>query len=251
MVNECSKIKVKYFTNSNMKSKDAASISGFGEPARFIKTISLPKELRKGQEFINNKEPIIIIRRTKSILSEFFTRPLFCITKMIRIQFHWEGIEIVGSYMESSNKFLFPIPSKKVDCGWFLKVICKSSSFIGFKPLYISVDTFHENVLLKWFFLTIKYLFFFSLVAIVILIVFFSDLINLKLPLLYNFLGKEISQLDKVSPIIFLLFIFIAFWGKINETFKSFYKKEPVKLSENLEYNGIKGFSGEYGIEVV
>ena len=230
----------------------AGSISGFGSPARFIHALTLPEKMTPGDEFVSNAAPLLRVQRTVAALTEFFSRPLFHVTKKIRVQFHWDSIEVVGSYMEAPNRFLIPIPRRKGSYSWYLKVLCKPTAKPGMKPIYVSIDTVHENLLLKGLLLGTKYFSFLYLLSVLVIGLFFSRTEISNLLLFKDLFGDSKTSLagDASTP-LFLLILFVAFWKQISETLKTLYERHDAHLPENLSYQGIKGFSSHYGITVV
>jgi len=231
----------------------AGEIREYGRPQRFIEGINLPKVMKQGDEFVSIKSPIITLCRKIGIVKEFFSEPYFSIVKKIRVIFHWNRISIIGSSMEQPNQFLFNIPTKKnAKYSWYLKVICKEFCSTGFKPLYISIDTFHENIILKWFFFSIKV---FALIALIIgtlIVTFYLDSDLVQEFIFKDMLKKEsLTGLTTASPFLIILLLYLAFWKKIDETFKSFYEKKTTELNKNVDREGIKTFSNDFGIFVI
>jgi hypothetical protein len=221
----------------------------FGHPSRYIHSISVPIAMEVGEELIP-MEPIITICRKVPRVREFFSKPLFRIAKYLRIQFHWDGIKVVGSCMEEPNVFRFEIPNKDDYIRWFHKIICMNESSTGFKPLYISVDVTYENWLLKMILNLLRYsslIFLLSLTAVVLLsksIDAFSHFIAANLDI-----GKSTYTLS--APVVSLLIVYLAFWQQINEAFKSIYEEKIAHLEKDTGHLGIKAFSGKFGVTIV
>lgn len=235
-------------------SHEAESSSGYGNPGNYIKSINLPHQLQIGEEYVSESTPVIILKRELSIIREFFQRPYFSIAKEIRVQFHWEGIKIVGSYMEEPNKFVFPLPTKKGEHNehnWYLKVICSNDAKPGFKPLYVSIDTFSENMLLKWTLKLFKILSLIALLGIVIIGIFYKNTILGAIVFKDDLFTSDSMIVKGLSPFFVFLVLLIAFWKNVSSTFESFYKHENRALEKNLTYHGIKDFSEKFGITVI
>ncbi|MEI6060527.1 MAG: hypothetical protein WCR72_07440 [Bacteroidota bacterium] len=241
-------IETNYIINCEVQREP--TITGFGNPENYIKSISLPKELRVGEEFFTRIKSIVVIQRKTNPIIEIFKKPFFCITKQIRIQFHWEGIHVVGSYMEEPNKFLLPIPSHKGEYNWFFKIISTGDAVPGFKPLYISIDTFHENVFLKWMLKMFKIISLLALIGIILIGSFYrNSVIGEKI--FFGELLKDTTLIVRgLSPFFIFLILLVAYWKNISETFESFYKKENRELDMNKSYDGTKVISETYGIEI-
>lgn len=241
-----------YRDNSNQDdlfNKFSVPVS-FGKPSKYIQRITLPYYMEKGEEFTPENAVIILQRKIRRI-KEFFCNPLFRVAAQLRIQFHWSGIEVVGSSMEEPNCFIFDIPKKYDHYNpWYLKIISLPSSSMGLKPLYISVDVIYENIVVKFFaffmrLITIIYIFGFgSLIAFAPVVPAFQEFLlsNLKI---------TADTYIKTTPWVLVLIVFIAFWKPLSDSIASLYTKEDKHLEENVGRPGIKGFSHSFGIIVV
>lgn len=251
----------------------AGYIKGFGEPGNFIGEINIPDIIEAGSEFISMTNPIIrIVGRKKFMFKDFFKKSsyiekviiedkekwkfngilkksFYYPIKKIKIQFHWEGIEIVGSYMESPNKFELPVEK---NYEWFFKVICKGDAKAGFKSLYLSIDTIHENLVTKFISKFLKIVSITGLVGIIAIGLFFNDT-TIGEKLFFDKLGGDVSLHEKatvLSPYLISLVLFLGYWKNVSDFFESFNKIDDSKLSTNTNYQGIKAASDKIGITV-
>jgi hypothetical protein len=210
--------------NSDNNSIEPLELSDYGD---FIKTINIPDNIYIGEEVVNTNTPMIIIHRNKKILRELFSRPLFNYTKKIRIRFHWEGIHVIGANMENPNSFIFPIPVNSEVNNWFLKMVCLPDCSEGVKPLYVSVDTFRENLVLRLISISAKIVAIIALFSLILLPFIYtkSDAVN-------NYIEKEILGNQSVNnitlPVLFL-FIIVLFSKRFDEIFTTL-KQDTEKL---------------------
>jgi hypothetical protein len=218
-------------------------LRSYQQAGDLIYSISFPKNLRPGDEFLPTR-PTVVLKRNLSKLKEFFTWPFGFITKKIRIEFFWNGIEIVGSNMEKPNVLVLPFPDKTgEEANWYLKTICKGDCPPGMKPIYISIDTLHENQINKYI------LKFFKLISLCFLLA-----ILIAIPLALKYKGVQtmdpfiqliqkttpLPSVTTLSPIAFLFLLLIIFWDKIDSLFESFIKPRTPSLLINLNANGMK-----------
>lgn len=225
-------------------------VDGFGTFPEFINYVALPEEMKKGEEYFSFSTPIIQIQRKRGVGNELI-KNRFWLTTKIRIHFHWNGIEILGSNMDSPNTFTLPVPKDKLPRNWYFKVGCQKETSSGLKRLYVSFDTIHENIFLKWFLLLVKYIGLCAILSILIMSLFFrnSELFNMFL--FKDNLGDNLTPLKNASTFLILLLFIIAFWKKLSESLESIYMKEEKSINrENRNQDGGKFASDQYGIKV-
>jgi hypothetical protein len=240
--------------NDDEGEEEQIKINSFGYPSRFIKCFHFPLAIGTGQEFVNDKYPIIELVRTQSIFREIFSKPFLCYTKKIGITFHWDGIEVVGSKMVAPNSFVFLVPPKigdKYGKKWFLKIICKKDATPGIKPFYFSIDTYHENIFLKGVYYLVQFISILAIIGIPILFIFKDNAYVQNI--ISNDLLKGTNEISKAitNDRVFLLIpvLVFAFWKNINDVFKSFYEHEGPDLYVNSSFDGSKAQSN-HGIKV-
>jgi hypothetical protein len=214
----------------------------------YISDVRFPETIKQGEEYISFNNPTLILTRRISRFKEFFSKPIGYTTKRIKVRFHWEGIDVVGSNMEEPNIFNLPLPTKKGldnSIRWYLKTICKPDCPPGRKYLYISIDTFHENQISKFFLYATKYIATLILLGILITIplvmIFQKELtVNSFLQIILN--NKDIPSITTLSPVALLFVLLIIFWEKIDSAFESFSKRKIVELDLNTVAEGDKIF---------
>ena len=251
MANLKQTIHCNYFMPEEVKYKHKGKYYGFGFPGRYIEAVFLPEFMQPGEEITSVHYPIVILHRGQSIIREFFSKPYFYVVDRISLQFHWEGIAIVGASMESKNKFTFKFPRKNSRrYRWFLKVICEGNAKPGFKPFYMSVDTYHENILLKWLLYFSKYSSFLVMILFMFVLFFGYDLGIVRRFMLGDLLTSDNATLITASPVIITIILFLSFWKKIDEAFKSFYEKQIPELKKNRDKEGNKLAMDSYGVTI-
>jgi len=215
----------------------------FGDFDDFIQRIDVPPKIVVGQEIVDPSDPIVVVKRKYSVLKEILTRPLFHIARKVRVRFHWEGIQVLGANMESPNCFVFPIPCNQ-PANWYLKISCASSCPPGPRPLYVSIETLRQNLLLYAIWLLSKLVAGIALCAMAVL-----PFLYFRYQTARNFVdqlafGRPASSDLTVAALVF--FLIITFSKRFDEIFATLQKDETALESVT---RGGKLVSG--GIEVV
>ncbi|MEW5939856.1 MAG: hypothetical protein ACOYZ8_00785 [Chloroflexota bacterium] len=195
----------------------------FGDISNFIQEINIPRTIRVGSEIVSTTRPFLVLARKQSVLKEIFSKPFFSYTKRLRIRFHWNGLQVIGSGMESPNCFVLNVPSHNKTANWYLKLSCLPDCSTGEKPLYISVDAYRENIFLKAMSMLTK------LVAALALI------ITVALPFLYYlsdsirmYINRAIigeADTGYVTIMALVVFSFVLFSKRIDEIFSSLFQE--------------------------
>ena len=210
----------------------------------FIDSINLPHQMYVGQEIVTTDNPVVVLRRRKSVIKEIFSRPIFCVTKKVRLTFHWEGIHVIGANMVTPNCFILPVPNKKNLGNWYFKVSCLPTCAPGIKPLYITVDTLRENLILKEISVLSKVFAVLSLLALITLpfLYFINDTVRMYINL--NITGKPGTGYITIASLI--LFSIIILSKRFDEIFTTLQQDKSYLVTDE---HGAK-MIGSSGIEV-
>jgi hypothetical protein len=223
------------FHVSNPQANSGEILTAFQNVQDFIRFIHLPPKICVGDEYVSTTEPTIILIRGKRPIRELFSWPLFHVTKKIRVRFHWDGIEVLGSNMESPNCFLFSIPEKYMETyKWYLKISCLPTCSTGKKTLYLSIETLSENLLLKVISIISKFLAIVALLACVCLPFFYYFSSSVKANI--DQLVYSEPQVGYLSIPALILFVIILFSKQMDDSFSTLLNKErdPGLVNENI-----------------
>lgn len=235
-------IRILNYTNLVGESSNHYRFVDAGEIENFIQQITLPSVIEVGEEIVSKERPFLILTRRKSMLSEIFSSPSLSYTKKLRIKFHWNGLQVLGSHMESPNCFIFDVPAHNTKTSWYLKLSCLPDCTPGEKPLYISVDAYKENIIIK------------SLSVLLKIVAVITFLLTLALPFIYYLsdsvrayinqaiFGEAISQ--NITLIALILFSFILLSRRLDEIFTTILQKPvTIVLTESgtkmINFNGV------------